>query len=357
MPISATDTIALAFEHTKRQLFQPFRIWQWTRLAVVGLLAGEAGSSGRFSFPTNFNIPQQHDSSQQFLPGGLPHINPAILGTLILVLVVTSLVFVIVLLYISSVMRFILFDSVLTKECHIRDGWSRRQKPGWDYFLWQLGYMVVVLVGLAVLAGIPALYAYSKGWFHEPSDHVAALVLGGVVVFCLLFVFFAAAILIQVLTKDFVVPQMALEGIDAIEGWRRLWPMMQQEGSRYAGYIGMKILLAIGASIVVGIAGLIIVLIIAVPAVAVTLAAIFAGKAAGLTWNALTITAAVVAGCIVFAIILYVIALISVPIIVFFPAYSIYFFAARYRPLSLALYPVLTGLITPQGFPPPAPAG
>jgi hypothetical protein len=40
------------------------------------------------------------------------------------------------------------------------------------------------------------------------------------------------------------------------------------------------------------------------------------------------------------------ISLISVPAIVFFPAYAIYFFAARYRPLSLVLYPP----------PPPAPA-
>ena len=44
-------------------------------------------------------------------------------------------------------------------------------------------------------------------------------------------------------------------------------------------------------------------------------------------------------GCVLFAIFMYLIALISVPAIVFFPAYSIYFFAARYRALSLVLYP------------------
>ena len=359
MPISAVDTISLAFQHTKRQLFQPFRFGQWTRLAIVGLLAGEAGSSGGFNFPTNFNIPQQSDSSQHFLSEGLPHIDPAILGTLIVVLVVSGLIFGIVLLYVSSVMRFILFDSVLTKTCHIREGWSRRQRPAWDYFLWQLGYMIVILAGLAVLVGIPALYAYSSGWFREPGDHVGALVLSGILVFCLVFVFFVVAVVVQVFTKDFVVPQMALEGIDAIEGWRRLWPMLQRDGSRYAGYAGMKVLLTIGAGIIVGIVGLIIGLIIAIPAAVAAVAAIFAGKAAGLTWNALTITAAVVAGCIAFAILFYVIALISVPVIVFFPAYSIYFFAARYRALSLALYPLPptppTQDLPPTG-PTPAPA-
>jgi hypothetical protein len=362
LPISAVDTITLAFQHTKRQLFQPFRFGQWTRLAVVGLLAGEAGSSGGFNFPTNFNIPQQNDSSQQFLPEGLPHIDPAILGTLIAVLVVTGLIFVIVMLYVSSVMRFVLFDSVLTKTCRIREGWSRRQGPGWHYFLWQLGYTVVTLSGLAVLLGVPAAYAYSSGWFREPGSHVGALVLCGILVFCLVLVFFAAAAVVHVFTKDFVVPQMALEGIDAIEGWRRLWPMMQQEGSRYAGYVGMKIVLAIGAGIILGIVGLIVGLLIAIPAVVVTAATIFAGKAAGLTWNALTITAAVVAGCVALAILLYTIALISVPITVFFPAYAMYFFAARYRALSLALYPLPPTALSPppQDFPPvgpsPAPA-
>ena len=71
-----------------------------------------------------------------------------------------------------------------------------------------------------------------------------------------------------------------------------------------------------------------------------------------MSWNAATITAAIVAGCVLFAIFFYLIALISVPAIVFFPAYSIYFFAARYRPLSLALYPPPPGY-SPPSEPPP----
>lgn len=358
MPISAVDSISLAFQHTKRQLFQPFRFWQWTKLALVGLLAGESGSSGGFNFPTNFNVPQQSDSSRHFLPQGMPHIDPAILGTLITIIVVTGLILAIVLTYISSVMRFILFDSVLLKECRIREGWARRQVPGWNYFLWQLTLLVVMLLGLAVILGIPAAIGYSRGWFREPGDHVPALVLGGIAVFFLLLIFIVAAVVAQVFTKDFVVPQMALEGIDAFEGWRRLWPVLQQEVGGYAAYAGMKVLLTIGAGIVIGIAGLIVGLVIAIPVVALVLGAIFAGKAAGLTWDAFTISAAVIVGCILFAILFYIIALVSVPAIVFFPAYSIYFFAPRYRALSLALYPPLASAMSPpsQDLPPAAPA-
>jgi hypothetical protein len=166
---------------------------------------------------------------------------------------------------------------------------------------------------------------------------------------------------IFVLTKDFVVPQMALENISAVEGWRRLWPMIQAEKGSYAGYIGMKIVMAIGAGIVVGIATLILGLIIAIPTVGLSILAVLTGQSAGLTWNAITITLAIVVGCVLLAIFLYLIALISVPVIVFFPAYSIYFFAARYPALSAVLYPAppvppqISPAVAPPYEPPPLP--
>lgn len=356
MAISAVDTIALAFQHTKRQLIQPFRFGQWLRLAVVGLLAGEMGSSGSFNFPSSFH-PQHQTSSQHFLAQGFPKIDPVLLGLLVALLVGVALIFAVVMLYVSSVMRFILFDSVLTKECHIRDGWNRRQGPGWNYFLWQLGFIFVTFAVAALLLGVPAAFAWALGWFSHPREHLAPLIVGGILLFFVAMAFFIAVAIVHVFTKDFVVPQMALEGIGPIEGWRHLWPMIQTETSGYAGYAGMKIVLAIGAGIVIGILSVILAVVVAVPTLVVTLVAVFTGKSAGLTWNVFTITAAVIAGCIVFAIFMFLIALLSVPVIVFFPAYAIYFFAARYRALSLALYPIgPTPAVPPPQQPPPFPA-
>ncbi|MGA2744343.1 MAG: hypothetical protein ABSE44_06575 [Candidatus Sulfotelmatobacter sp.] len=358
MPISAVDTITLAFQHTKRQLVQPFRFWQWTRLAVVGLLAGEMGSGG-CNVPSNFNFPNHGGTSRQLLDSGLGSIDPALYAGLIAVLVVTGLVLAVIMTYISSVMRFILFDSVLVKECHIRQGWQRRQLEGWKYFLWQLVYLFITVAGIVVLVGIPAAFAFALGWFKAPGQHVLGLVLGGVVVFFLTAIFVVAAAVIHVLTKDFVVPQMALEGIGVIEGWRRLWPMLRAERGGYAVYVLMKIVLAIGAAIVIAIVSVILVLVVAIPAVGLGIVAALTGKTAGLTWNVFTITLAVIVGCILLAILLYLLALISVPAIVFFPAYAMYFFAARYRTLSLVLYPPPSAspLAESDGQPPPlAPA-
>jgi hypothetical protein len=344
LPISAVDTVTIAFQHTKKQLVEPFRFWQWTRLAVVGLLAGEMGSGGCNVPSGNFNWPQQSGGSRHLLGQSLlqpdwPKIDPAILGGLIAILVVSGLVFLIVMTYVSSVMRFILFDSVLAKECHIRQGWRRRQGEGWKFFLWQLGFMIAMLAGMVVLLGIPAGFAFALGWFTAPGDHVLGLVLLGTLVFFLMAIFLVAAAVIHVLTKDFVVPQMALDGIGAIEGWRRLWPMMQAEKGGYGLYVLMKIGLAIGAAIVIGVVSVALALIFLIPTVGLAIVAMLGGKTAGLTWNAGTITLAVIVGCVLFAVFMYLLALISVPAIVFFPAYAIYFFAARYRALSLVVYP------------------
>ncbi len=206
---------------------------------------------------------------------------------------------------------------------------------------------------LIVLVGIPAGFAFAVGWLNNPKQHMVVLVLGGIALFLAIMIFLFVMAVIYVLTKDFVVPQMALENIGALEGWRRLWAMMKAEKSSYAGYIGMKIVLAIVVGIILGIVGFIIGLIILIPAAGVAVAAVLGGKAAGLGWTAATITLAVVAGSVLLAVFLFVMALISVPVIVFFPAYSIYFFAARYPALSSALHPAPPA--SPPYNPPPLP--
>ena len=360
MPITAVDTITPAFQHTKQQLIQPFRFGQWVRLAFVGLLAGEMGSGGS-SFRSALNSSQQHGSSGGFPSEIFKNIDPALLAAVIATLIVTGLIFFIVMTYISSVMRFILFDSILSKNCQIGAGWSRRQGPGWRYFLWQIGFMFFVAGGLIVLVGIPAAFAFGMGWFRAPREHLLPLILGGIMLFFIVAVFAVGAAIVHVLTKDFVVPLMALENVGVIEGWTRLWPMIRVEKGSYAAYVGMKIVLAIVAGIITGIASFILILVVALPAAAVAIAAIVGGKTAGLTWNVLTITAAVVAACILFAIIMFLVSLISVPVIVFFPAYAIYFFAGRYQPLAIALAPPPAPAVNPGGSwspetPPPAPA-
>jgi hypothetical protein len=346
LPISAPDAIQPAFHHAKEQLFRPFRLGQWARLALVGLLAGELGSSGscNFNYPTSTH---HVDTRQTFLAQNWPPPfanHPALFAATVLALIVIGFVLLVLFTYIGSVMRFILFDSIIARECHIRAGWSHRKGPGLRLFWWQIVFSLVSLTAFLLVIGVPVLCAWASGWFAHPRDHVLQLVLGGLALLLVVFVLAACAGVIHVMTKDFVVPQMALEDISAVEGWQRLWSLLKSEKAGYAGYIGMKIVLAIAASIAVAIVALIVLFIMLIPIGGAGAVAFLAAKAAGWTWNLYTITLAVVLACIAFAIFFCAVSLISVPVIVFFPAYSIYFFAQRYPPLASLLWP-----------PPPAP--
>jgi hypothetical protein len=341
LPISAADAIDPAFRHAKEQLFRPFRLGQWTRLALVGFLAGELGSSGSCNF--NYPLNTQHRPSQQaFLaqnwPAQLANHTALFIG-MVVSLIAIGFVLIVIFTYIASVMRFILFDSIVARECHIRAGWARRRGPGLRLFWWQIVFALVSFAALLIVIGIPVACAWAVGWFAHAREHVLGLVLGGISLLLVLFVLVVCLAVIHVMTKDFVVPQMALEDISAIEGWRRLWSLLKAEKGGYAGYIGMKIVLAIGAAIAVTIVALIALFVLLIPIGGAGVVAFLAAKAAGWSWNYYTIMAAVALGAIALAIMLFVLSLISVPVIVFFPAYSIYFFAQRYPPLASLLWP------------------
>jgi hypothetical protein len=274
---------------------------------------------------------------------------------LIASLIVIGLGLFVLFIYINSVMRFILFDSIVAKECHIRQGWLRRRHHGLRFFVWQILLMLVTFAAFVLLIGIPLAFAWVVGWFDHPSEHLLPLVLGGILLILVFLALVLVLAVVHVMTKDFVVPQMALEDISAMEGWRRLWMWLKAEKGGYAGYIAMKIGLAIAAGIAIAIITVIVFLVLLIPVGGVGVVALLAGKAAGLTWDVCTITLAVVVGCIVMAVLIFVFAMISVPSIVFFPAYSIYFLAARYPVLAALLWPPPTDSIAPAAPPPEAP--
>jgi hypothetical protein len=264
---------------------------------------------------------------------------------LLLVLLGGGLVLMLVWIYVASVSRFVLFEAVLRKNCDsLTAGWQRWQGPGLSYFGWQLALSIFSLMVAAVLF-LPLLLpvlAMLKN-HQQPGPEILLAFLPMVFVFG---IFSLVIVLINVLSKDFVVPLMAIDGVGVIEGWQRLLAMLKNEPLRYAGYIGMKIVLAIGASVAFGILSAIAAVFVIIPFAIVVAVIVIIGKGGGLSWTAVTVTAVVVACVIVFAIAMYVVALVCVPVAVFFPAYAMYFFAERFPALHARLYP-------PAPVPPP----
>jgi hypothetical protein len=337
MPASAADVIKPAFEHMKQQLFQPFRLGQWVKIALVGLLAGEITGGGGFGFQLPWR-PRGTNRPDQFLAQAVPA-NAVLLAIGIALLVVIGIILVLVLLYVSSMMRFVLFDSVVNKACHVRRYWRQRRQQGFRFFLFQLLFAVTVLLAIGILIGAAAAVGFAFGWLKNPRQHLLPLILGGIIVFLLFAAIGIAAAVVAVLTKDFVVPQMALEDVSVGIGWSRLGSMLKAEKIGYLAYVGIKILLSILNTFVMGIIAIAVALVLLIPAGLIALIAVLVGKAIGLTWNAVTIAIAIVAGCLVLLALIFGVVVCSAPSVVFFPAYSIYFLAERYPALHRLIYP------------------
>jgi MFS family permease len=243
-------------------------------------------------------------------------------------------------LYISSVFRFILFDSVLRRQCSISEGWRKWRRAGGRFFLWQIVFQMAVWLFLLIMIGLPLALAFAAGWMTDLRQHIARLIVGVILLVCLFGVFAIAAAVVQVLAKDFLVPLMALENLDFADAWHRLLAMLRLEKGRYAVYLLLKLVLSIAAGILFSIIAIVPVLFVVIPGVV----AVLGGRAAGMEWNVSTISLAIVFGTTLLLLLIYLIALVSVPATVFFPAYAMHFFAAR--------YPNLDALLNP---PPPAP--
>jgi hypothetical protein len=347
LPISAVDCIRPAFEHTKQTLFAPFRFGQWWRLSLVALLAGELTSGG---CPGSSFRNLGSGSGKSGRAPGIPNIDPhkvmQFLG-LIIIAGIALIILYFLFLYLSSIFRFILYESVVRKRCEIGAGWERWQRAGGRYFLWQVVLLIASGIFSLVLIGVPLAMAAALGWLTNPKSHLAPLILGGMFLALCVLTFVVLVAVTHVLAKDFLVPVMALENLDFAEGWRRLFQIISPEKNSYAVYILLKFGLAIAAGIIFGILSVIVVVIVAIPFVIVAVLAGVAGHSAGMTWTAGTITLVIVFGSIGFAIALYLVSLVCTPASVFFPAYSIYFFADRYPALRAWLYPAPPAPVTP----------
>lgn len=318
------------------QLFKPFRLGRWLRLAVVCFLTGELTGGGGWS---GVNVPtgRQSGGGSSHLADSAPAFDVRFLLQYLpwILLVVFALVMLLLLMiYISSVYRFILFESVVYDRCELGEGWRRWQQQGSSFFLWQISYSLATMAVFAAVIGGPILLAWAAGLFSEPKRHLFALILGALAVFLLFVGVLLASILGSVLAKDFVVPVMALENLGVLEGWRRVLPMLGAEKGAYTLYILMKMLLAIGAALAFGIIDFLVLLMMLVPTAILAVVVVLLAKAAELTWTPVTIIAAISGGVVIFGLIFFVVSLVSAPPMVFFQAYTLHFFGSRYPRLE-----------------------
>ncbi len=329
--ISPANCVSPAFSLMRKRLFQPFRFGYWSRIAVLGVLTGElstsgsGGGGGQHSTAAYGNPVPGHGFDPTWIA---QHWN-LILGVIGAIFVLAILFF-----YIGSVLRFVLYEAVLRDKASIHEGFARWREQGFEYFSFRL-MLVIPYVALAIyLIGLPLLKVLKAGG-GGPEIVAEVAQLAGAVLFVSLLGLLL--LIVMVFTKDFVVPQMMFERVTCTEGWGRLWTRIKSEPINYVGYILLKVVLAIAALIAFIVLIVVLAVIMAIPAAIAVAAGVVAFKAAAGNILAIAIGIAL-ASVIAVPAIIYCVGFAGAPITVFFPAYSMYFFASRYKPLGDELY-------------------
>ncbi|HEY2931495.1 MAG TPA: hypothetical protein VGK99_07085 [Acidobacteriota bacterium] len=336
MPKSAIDAIGPAFRQTQRQLFRPFRFGRWMRFSIIALATGEFASTGwggsGIRIPANrgerkIGMLFQSASDSNWGPdaGSLAVVGIAVLATIVLILAW---------MYVASVFRFILLESVLQDRCEIMQGWRRWRPQGGRYFVWMLALSGAVLAGLVVIIGAPVLIAWRAGVFDNPREHLVLLIAGGLTMLVVVGGLVLTTALLALLGKDFLVPVLALENLTLKQALKRLGSLIRAEKLHYAGYFAMRIVLSFGSAILFGIVDLIVLFITLVPVALAAFGIIAIAQAGGLSWNVLTISAAIVSGSVIITGLLWLLAFIYTPGLVFFQSYPLHFLSSRYPPLA-----------------------
>ena len=344
--LSAVEAISPALARTKRMLFQPFRFAFWARLAVVALITGEAGGSGgtgRLPNLANIGKGSGEDKwrmlARLFSEPGWEQIQPYLFW--IVLGFVAGLALLFLWIYSDCIYRFILLDAVVTGQCRLREGWRKWRESGRQYLLWVLAFGLSAILLLGIVAGVPVWLAWRAGWFQKAEDHIAGLILGGVALGLLLLLLFLALAVADMLARDFVIPVMAFENVDAVEGWRRLFGMMRVDKSAYVVYTLLKVALSVARTIVFAIADLFVMLILLIPLGLLAVIGYLIGQGLRVEWSDVsTILLLSGLGLLALAAILYVIGFVYAPGLVFFQSYTLEFFAARYEPLRSRMAPL-----------------
>jgi len=321
-PLSATDAISPAWQHTHRLLLGPRNPRLFLKVAAVALFAEMANFSFSFGKPTHAG----HGG------GGVSPVALGAIVAIVLACVAIGLVVGAVLFYLSSRLQFTLFHIVLRSETYVAPIWRRYGAATWRWMGLKLLFFLAALACITPIA-IPAAFYFIHAislQSHGDHSHIVSFILT-MFAFIVLFALFAITIaVVTILLRDFAVPSMALEGTPLRETVRRVIALTRAETGQVALYVLLRVCLGIAGTFVAYLFLGIVALIVGAP-----LGGIGFGLWKGLHLAGAGAHAGMIAGWVLLALVLVTALAIGVIslfgyLFTFLQAYAIFFLGGRY---------------------------
>ncbi|MEL4306002.1 DUF7544 domain-containing protein [Methanococcoides sp. LMO-2] len=253
------DAVGESFKRTRKCLLEPFNLMKWFKLAIIVALAGGGGSSGYngstsdyqtrelpqlpFFDPANGNRFLDPITSMQDLP-----IIIAIIGSIILL--------VLIFWYISSVMDFVLVESVTKNEVRLREYTRKYMRMGLNLFVMRL-VLAIGFFAIFAMAALPMILQI----INDPSGNFWPMLIAGglsLIAIILMISIFSSII------YSFIylcIPIAMYDQVGIIEALEKVVATFRQDWKQIIGYWAGRFLLWAGGGVAFGILALTIILI------------------------------------------------------------------------------------------------
>jgi len=327
--VTAAEAVSPALNRTASLLFRPFRWGTFLKLCAVAVLT--EGASGNYRMGNS-----GHRASTTVSPHVMTSIPDGFIPLLI-VFGILALVIGIALFYLIVRLRFALFDCLIHQTRYLRTGWHLYRDQAWRFFLFS------IVIGTAFLVvAVAALVPFASGFIHlyresQATNHFDVGVMIGLVIQLLPVILglVLLGVVLDVVTRDFMLPHFALENASAGEAWGAVWDRVVAEKGAFVFYAVLRVLLPFLAMIGIFIL-MIIPVVIVFGSLGVFMAMIHASPAGA---SPIGIFFEVITGMVMFVAGLLLAICFGGPLSIAIRNYALVFYGARYQTLGDILYP------------------
>jgi hypothetical protein len=241
--LSAAEAISPAINRTREFLFAPpFRWATFLKLCLVAAITEGLGTN----LHSNGNKHHGASDAGPMMNHFSPMMIAAIIAASLLLFVVVLLVF-----YVMTRLRFAYFHCLVTNTRFIKPGWNYYRPQANRFFrmnVW-VGLCFVLMAGLMVSPFVPGfmrLFREIQEGHGPDMSLILSLALPLIPIFMLMVV---AAIALDIILRDWMLPHYALENATAGEAWSAVWERVLGEKGSFLAYGIMRIVLPIVAYI------------------------------------------------------------------------------------------------------------
>jgi hypothetical protein len=206
-PISLIDHVAPSIAHTKAILFAPFNVSRWLAIGLCAWLATLSESGGPNLLSEEYNKPL--NQVQNTLAS-----HPMLLGALL----IFSIAFTIMVIWISSRGRFMFYHCVLYNSNQVAHPWHYYQHLAASLFRFRL---ILAIIGILLGMGFMGLIISAAGSTFQISDLPLLLPQSAFLMPLLLIIL--GLLICDMLTNDFVIPIMHKHTLTCTAAWSVVW--------------------------------------------------------------------------------------------------------------------------------------